>query len=102
MRNLGRPNNRYLGYVDAEVPKYINKKGGQRQSKVGIIKKSSVQPNFPSRPFMHGVILIGQNGLYLLWYVILSTKSIKCFPGESTLNICNGTHDGRKELKNLT
>ncbi|GKE21123.1 hypothetical protein Tco_1432635 [Tanacetum coccineum] len=29
MRNLGRPNNRVLGYIDAEMPKYVNKEGGQ-------------------------------------------------------------------------
>ncbi|GJW44089.1 putative tetratricopeptide-like helical domain-containing protein [Tanacetum coccineum] len=29
MRNLGRPNNKKLGYIDAEMSKYVNKEGGQ-------------------------------------------------------------------------
>ncbi|GKB19936.1 hypothetical protein Tco_0853859 [Tanacetum coccineum] len=41
MRNLGRSNDGKLGYVDTEVPKYINKKSGQWQSKAGKMKRNS-------------------------------------------------------------
>ncbi|GJY19742.1 hypothetical protein Tco_0391233 [Tanacetum coccineum] len=73
MRNLGRPDNRELGYIDAEMPKYVNKEGGQ-----------------------------GQNGMHIFWDMKLITKSVKCFLSKNTPNICNGTRDGRKEFKNLT
>ncbi|GJV72077.1 zf-CCHC domain-containing protein [Tanacetum coccineum] len=36
--NLGRPNHGELGYIDTKMPKHVNKKGRQRQSKVGIVK----------------------------------------------------------------
>ncbi|GJY49666.1 reverse transcriptase domain-containing protein [Tanacetum coccineum] len=43
-----------------------------------------------------------QKKMHLLWDMKLATKSIKCFLGKNTLNICNGTHDGSKKSKNLT
>ncbi|GJZ72961.1 nuclear transcription factor Y subunit B-10-like protein isoform X1 [Tanacetum coccineum] len=101
MRNIGRPNNKELGYIDAEVPKYVNKEGGQRESKIGIVKKPSIQSNFPNT-LMHSIILVRQNGMHLLWDMKLITKSVKYFLGKNTPNICNGTRDGRKEFNNLT
>nr|GFB45564.1 hypothetical protein [Tanacetum cinerariifolium] len=101
-RNLGRPNNRELGYIDAKMPKYVNKEGGQGQSKVGEVKKPIVQPNFPCRLLVHRIILIGQNRMHLLWDMKLVIKNIKCFLSKNTLNNCNGTHDERKKAKNLT
>ncbi|GJZ76928.1 hypothetical protein Tco_0641600 [Tanacetum coccineum] len=72
--NLSRPDNRELGYIDAEMPK----------------------------PLVHHIILIGQNGMHLLWDMKFVTKSLKCFMGKNTLSIRNDTHDGRKKSKNLT
>ncbi|GJU83559.1 hypothetical protein Tco_1285924 [Tanacetum coccineum] len=77
--NLGCPNHRKLGYINMKIPKHVDKEGGQRQSKVGIVKKPSIQSNFPSRPLMHRIILIRQNEMQFFWDMKLITKSIKCF-----------------------
>ncbi|GKA91173.1 hypothetical protein Tco_0813043 [Tanacetum coccineum] len=69
--NLGRPNNRELGYIDAEMPK----------------------------PLVHHIILIGQNGMHLLWDMKFVTKSIKCFVGSKTdEGLLEDTSTGTSEI----